>query len=104
MPKPFNGEIKLDIRDSKPNWDAFLPGLIYIDDQVVGEQDIRTILSRYSLCGEGLCVGYDGGDASRASARRSSSSPAAESSRSCSMSPTTPIDVEQQVAAAIARD
>jgi hypothetical protein len=24
---------------------------------------IRTIASRYSLCGEGLCVGYDGGDA-----------------------------------------
>ena len=26
MPKPFRGEIKLDIRDSKPDWDAFLPG------------------------------------------------------------------------------
>ena len=25
--------------------------------------EIRTIASRYSLCGEGLCIGYDGGDA-----------------------------------------
>jgi hypothetical protein len=25
MPKPFKGEIKLDIRDSTPDWDAFLP-------------------------------------------------------------------------------
>jgi len=24
---------------------------------------MRTIASRYSLCGEGLCIGYDGGDA-----------------------------------------
>ena len=27
MPRPFNGEIELDIRDSKPDWDAFLPDL-----------------------------------------------------------------------------
>ena len=26
MPKPFNGVIKLDIRDSTPDWDAFLAG------------------------------------------------------------------------------
>jgi arylsulfatase len=24
---------------------------------------VGTIASRYSLCGEGLCIGYDGGDA-----------------------------------------
>jgi hypothetical protein len=36
---------------------------IHIDDEVVGEQEIQTLASRYSLCGEGLCIGYDGGDA-----------------------------------------
>jgi arylsulfatase len=30
---------------------------------VVAEDGFRMIASRYSLCGEGLCVGYDGGDA-----------------------------------------
>jgi arylsulfatase len=30
---------------------------------VVAEEEFRTIASRYSLCGEGLCIGYDGGDA-----------------------------------------
>ena len=35
---------------------------LHIDDQDVGEMEIRTMASRYSLCGEGLCVGYDGGD------------------------------------------
>ena len=36
---------------------------LHVDDEVVAEDDIKTIASRYSLCGEGLCVGYDGGDA-----------------------------------------
>lgn len=25
MPKPFKGKIELDIRDSVPDWEAFLP-------------------------------------------------------------------------------
>jgi hypothetical protein len=115
MAKPFKGKIELDIRDSTPDWQPFLPdkappgapnvlvilyddtGLaacspfggriqmptlqrladramgehheahgplkLYVDDQVIAEREIRTMASRYSLCGEGMCVGYDGGDA-----------------------------------------
>jgi arylsulfatase A-like enzyme len=36
---------------------------LYVDDQVVDEDEIRTLASRYALCGEGLCIGNDGGDA-----------------------------------------
>jgi hypothetical protein len=39
---------------------------LYVDDQVVADDEIRTLASRYrryTLCGEGLCIGYDGGDA-----------------------------------------
>jgi hypothetical protein len=39
------------------------PMKLYVDDQVIAEDEMRTILSRYSLCGEGLCIGYDGGHA-----------------------------------------
>ena len=39
------------------------PLKLFVDDEVVAEDEIRTIASRYSLCGEGLCIGYDGGDA-----------------------------------------
>ena len=39
------------------------PLKLHVDDEVVAEDEIRTIASRYSLCGEGLCIGYDGGDA-----------------------------------------
>lgn len=36
---------------------------LHVDDKVVAEGPMRTMTGRYSLCGEGLCVGYDGGDA-----------------------------------------
>ena len=39
------------------------PLKLFVDDDVVAEEEIRTIASRYSLCGEGLCIGFDGGDA-----------------------------------------
>jgi len=39
------------------------PLKLYVDEDVVAEDEIRTVASRYSLCGEGLCIGYDGGDA-----------------------------------------
>jgi len=38
------------------------PARLYIDDEVVAEAEIRTILARYALAGEGLCIGYDSGD------------------------------------------
>jgi hypothetical protein len=36
---------------------------LHVDDEIVAEDEIRTLASRYALCGEGLCIGYDGGDA-----------------------------------------
>jgi hypothetical protein len=39
------------------------PMKLHVDDRVVATDEFQTIASRYSLCGEGLCIGYDGGDA-----------------------------------------
>ncbi len=36
---------------------------LYIDDRVVAEGPMKTLAIQFSLCGEGLCIGYDGGDA-----------------------------------------
>jgi hypothetical protein len=36
---------------------------LHVDDKVVAQGPFRTMTGRYSLCGEGLCIGYDGGDA-----------------------------------------
>ncbi|MDH6282420.1 arylsulfatase [Prescottella agglutinans] len=35
---------------------------LYIDDQQVAETEIRTMMGHFSLCGEGLCIGYDSAD------------------------------------------
>jgi arylsulfatase len=36
---------------------------LYVDDDALAEQEIRTVTAFYALCGEGLCIGYDSGDA-----------------------------------------
>jgi arylsulfatase len=36
---------------------------LYVDDKQVADSPMRTLLIQYTLCGEGLCIGYDGGDA-----------------------------------------
>jgi len=36
---------------------------LYVDETSVAEQEIRTVTAFYALCGEGLCIGYDSGDA-----------------------------------------
>ncbi len=43
--------------------ESYGPLKLYVDDEVVAEQEIRTMTGHFSLCGEGLCIGYDGGDA-----------------------------------------
>ena len=39
------------------------PLKLYVDDQQVAEEQIRTVMGHFSLCGEGLCIGYDSADA-----------------------------------------
>ncbi|NUP84054.1 MAG: arylsulfatase [Nonomuraea sp.] len=36
---------------------------LHVDDQQVAEGEIRTNGGHFALCGEGLCIGYDSGDA-----------------------------------------
>lgn len=43
--------------------ESYGPLKLYVDDEVVAEQEIKTMTGHFSLCGEGLCIGYDGGDA-----------------------------------------
>jgi arylsulfatase len=43
--------------------ESYGPLKLHIDDQIVAEQEARTMTGLYALTGEGLCVGFDGGDA-----------------------------------------
>jgi len=45
------------------NFEPIGTATLHIDDEAVAEDEIRTIAAFYALCGEGLCIGYDSGDA-----------------------------------------
>jgi len=66
-PLPAAGKHIIGIEFTKEGMGEHREGLgpvaLYIDDQKVAEQQIRTVLGHFSLCGEGLCIGYDSGDA-----------------------------------------
>ena len=35
---------------------------LYVDEQIVAEGPMRTQIGQFTLCGDGLCVGYDSAD------------------------------------------
>ena len=35
---------------------------LYVDDEVVAEGEMRAQTGHFTLCGDGLCVGYDSAD------------------------------------------
>jgi len=78
---------------------------LHVDDEAVAEAEIRTQASRFALCGEGLCIGYDAGDAVSSEYR-----PRFEFSGGwivkvvVDISDDVYIDVERHLAAAMARD
>lgn len=45
-----------------PDREGVGPLRLYIDDKQVGEHQVRAVLGHSSLCGEGLCIGYDSAD------------------------------------------
>jgi arylsulfatase len=81
------------------------PLKLYVDDQVIAEQEIRTMTGHFALSGEGLCIGYDGGDAVS-----SEYSPKFEFTNGTihkvvfDVADDAYIDVERHLAAAMARD
>jgi arylsulfatase len=78
---------------------------LYIDDKVVAEQEIRTIAAFYALCGEGLCIGYDSGDAvSKEYKPKFEFSGGRIIKVVFDVAADVYVDIEQHLAAAMARD
>jgi arylsulfatase A-like enzyme len=65
-PAPSSGKHIIGVEFTKERMGEYREGVgplkLFIDDQQVGEQEIRTVMGHFSLCGEGLCIGYDSGD------------------------------------------
>jgi arylsulfatase len=38
------------------------PATLYVDDDAVATEEIRTMTGHFAITGEGLCIGYDSAD------------------------------------------
>jgi arylsulfatase len=80
-------------------------GKLYIDDKVVAEGDMRAIAGMFSLCGEGLCIGYDSADTVSKEYRKNFAFSGGEIKKVIfDLADDAYVDIEQQFAAAMARD
>ncbi|GAA1779423.1 arylsulfatase [Agromyces lapidis] len=65
-PAPTSGKHIIGVEFVKEGMGEYREGVgpvkLYIDDQQVGEKQIRTVLGHFSLCGEGLTIGRDSAD------------------------------------------
>ena len=65
-PAPTSGPHILGIEFTKERMgehrEALGPLKLFIDGEQVAEAEIRTVMGHFSLCGEGLCIGYDRAD------------------------------------------
>ena len=85
--------------------ESYGPLKLYVDDEVVAEQEIRTMTGHFSLCGEGLCIGYDSGDAvSSAYGNRFEFAGGTIAKVVFDVADDVYVDVERHLAAAFARD
>jgi hypothetical protein len=85
--------------------ESYGPLKLHLDEQVLAEAEIRTQIGRYSLTGEGLCIGYDGGDA--VSSEYTPKYPFTGGriyKVAFDVADDVYIDVERELAAALARD
>ncbi|WP_243064208.1 arylsulfatase [Humibacter sp. RRB41] len=89
-----------------PNRESTGPLRLYIDDEPVAEQDIRTVLGHFSLCGEGLCIGYDSADSVAAAYRGSRFDYSGGEIKKVvfDIADDAYVDVESHLAAAMSRD
>ena len=85
--------------------ESYGPLKLYVDDKVVAEAEIQTMTGHFSLCGEGLCIGYDGGDAVSSEYRPKFEFTGGRIIKVVfDIADDVYIDVERHMAAAMARD
>jgi arylsulfatase len=78
---------------------------LYLDEKIVAEGPCRTQSGHYALCGEGLCIGYDSGDAVSSEYKgRFPFSGGRIIKVVYDVARDVCVDVERQMAAAMARD
>ena len=79
--------------------------MLHLDEKIMVEADFRTQSGHYALCGEGLCIGYDGGDAVSSAYTPKFEFKGGEIIKVVfNLSNDAYVDVEKKLEAALARD
>lgn len=107
LPEPgvhvFGVDFQKEERGEHGEW--FGTMTLHIDDQPVASGRFRTMAGHFALCGEGLCIGYDGGDAVTSGYRPGYTYSGGTLHKVVfDVSDDVYIDVERHYAAALARD
>jgi arylsulfatase len=85
--------------------ESFGPAKLYIDDKIAAQAEIRTMTGHFAITGEGLCIGYDSGDAVSSEYRPKFAFSGGRIVKVVfDVADDVYIDVEAHLAAAIARD
>ena len=85
--------------------ESYGPLKLYVDEEVVAEQEIRTMTGHFALCGEGLCIGYDSGDAVSSEYRPKFAFTGGTIAKVVfDVADDAYVDLERHLAAALARD
>jgi arylsulfatase A-like enzyme len=65
-PVPHSGRHVVGVEFTKQrsgeHYESYGPATLYIDEAAVASAEIRTMTGHFTLCGEGLCIGYDSSD------------------------------------------
>jgi len=78
---------------------------LYLDDEAVGSADFRTQSGHYALAGEGLAIGYDSGDRVSAEYRSKFAFTGGQILKVVyDIADDAYVDMERELAAALARD
>ena len=64
LPAPGRHVIGIDFAKERvgEHHESYGTATLYVDEEALDSKEIRTIAAFYSLCGEGLCIGYDSSD------------------------------------------
>ena len=106
-PQPGDHLIGVDFKKERrgDHGEWFGTMTLFVDDEAVASGEFRTMGGHFALCGEGLCIGYDGGDAVTSGYTGGSRFENGEIKRVVfDVADDAYVDLEAHLAAAMARD
>jgi len=62
-PRKYTLGMEFNREGAGPNHESVGKTNLYVNDKIVASGPLRAQVGKFTLCGDGLCIGYDSGDA-----------------------------------------